>query len=186
MGKPPREKKKLTVKYSEVSTSSIVAVPRHQYQYELHIKKSTEKNLLLPFMGLFRASSAWRILTSPESALAPFWPLESHGMTRTSSLSLRSLTLFFLWGFLLLRNTTRTLQLKASSAPPALSASRLLKSLRFSSPQNLQGCLLASRPQVVATGVKEHIRWGYHPVPETKQKTQFQGLNVAPRALGVI
>ena len=61
------------MKYSEVSTSSIPAVPHHEYQNELQIKKGApKKKLLLPFMGLFRASSAWRILTPPESVFAPF------------------------------------------------------------------------------------------------------------------
>ena len=113
----------------------IVDTSRHEYQYELQIKRKHRKNLLLPFMGSFRASSAWRIMTPPESALAPFWPLESHGRTRTSSLSLRSLLPFFCGGSTCCETQLCTLQLKASSAPPALSASRLLRSLRLTLPR---------------------------------------------------
>ena len=43
-------------------------------QTELH--KKGNKNLLLPIMGLSRASSAWRFLTPRESALSSRAPLE--------------------------------------------------------------------------------------------------------------
>ena len=85
-----------------VHASSIPAIPSDEYHStEMPVriackKRETKKNLLLPFMGSSRASGAWRFLTPPESALTPFRPLESQGMTRTSSLSLRSLTNTFL------------------------------------------------------------------------------------------
>ena len=122
--------------YSEVSTSTKPTVPRHEYHSTEkparipHQKGEHQKNLLLPSMGLFCASSGWCFVTPPESGITPFWPLErfcasscwcfvtppesgitpfwpleSHGRTQTSSLSLRSLSPFW-WGFHLLRNTS--------------------------------------------------------------------------------